>query len=346
MPNDIPITQHEIDGVNEALAELIQDLDPLAGEALRLLHQPRNVVLYGPPGTGKTRAALQIQDAWRAQNGDNSTILTTFHPSYSYEDFIEGWRPDPEAPGGFDLKEGVFLRAVDFAATTGTPTLLIIDEINRGDVARILGEVITFIEHDKRGLDFTTAQRRDVELTVPPNLFVLGTMNTADKSINLLDVALRRRFAFVSCPPQATILSSSPELQAVVGGVVLADLLDEINRRLQQHDIEVDRQIGHALLAIPVDSPAPEQELVDRLRYDVLPLVEEYLYADREAVREVLPGFLDDEGRPIQPTLEAIANLSSPAPAEDVDHAQHLDDENADALDDDSSATDPAGDGD
>jgi 5-methylcytosine-specific restriction protein B len=343
MPNDIPITQHEIDGVNEALADIVRDLDPLADEALRLLRQPRNVVLYGPPGTGKTRAALQIQEAWRTQHGDSSTILTTFHPSYSYEDFIEGWRPDPAASGGFDLKDGVFMRAVDLASEAGTPTLLIIDEINRGDVARILGEVITFIEHDKRGLRFTTAQRRDVERTVPPNLFILGTMNTADKSINLLDVALRRRFAFVSCPPQPAVLSSSSELQAVVGGIALADLLVEINRRLQQHDIEVDRQIGHALLAISLHSPDPEQELVDRLRYDVLPLVEEYLYADREAVREVLPDFFDEDGRPVPPTIAAIAKLAAQAAIDAGDETPQSDDNDMDDPDEGDGATDGPG---
>lgn len=311
MPSDVPITQHEIDGVSAALADLAEQLDPHAVEALRLLLVPRNVVLYGPPGTGKTRAALQIGDRWRAQHGNDSVTLTTFHPSYSYEDFIEGWRPDPAAPGGFDLKDGVFLRVAEDAKTSGTPTLLIIDEINRGDVARIFGEVITYIEHDKRNIEFTTAQNRVSQRVVPPNLFMLGTMNTADKSINLLDVALRRRFAFIPCPPQPGVLSDSPQLLSSVGGVDLEKLLTEINRRLQAQDIEIDRQVGHALLAIRSDSPDPEQELIDRLQYDVLPLVEEYLYADREAVGEVLPGFVDPSGRPQPPTLDVIEQLTS-----------------------------------
>lgn len=311
MPSDNPITQHEIDGVSAALAGLAEELDQHAVEALRLLLVPRNVVLYGPPGTGKTRAALQIGDRWRAQHGNDSVTLTTFHPSYSYEDFIEGWRPDPAAPGGFDLKDGVFLRVADHARTSGTPTLLIIDEINRGDVARIFGEVITYIEHDKRSIDFTTAQNRVRQRVVPPHLFVLGTMNTADKSINLLDVALRRRFAFIPCPPQPGVLGGSPQLLSSVGGVDLEKLLTEINRRLQAQDIEIDRQVGHALLAIRSDSPDPQQELIDRLQYDVLPLVEEYLYADREAVGEVLPGFVDPSGRPQTPTLDIIEQLAN-----------------------------------
>lgn len=310
MPSDIPITQHEIDGVTTAFRHLIDDMDTKAQEAIRLLVRPRNVVLYGPPGTGKTRAALQIRDRWKAQYGNESVTLTTFHPSYSYEDFIEGWRPEPAAPGGFDLRDGAFLRVAEHARTSGTPTLLIIDEINRGDVARIFGEVITYIEHDKRNVEFSTAQNPATKRVVPPNLFVLGTMNTADKSINLLDVALRRRFAFIPCPPQPATLKTSPELLSNVAGINLETLLSEINRRLQQQDIEVDRQIGHALLAIRSNSADPQQELLDRLQYDILPLVEEYLYADRKAVGEVLPGFLDEGGRPQRPTLDAIENLT------------------------------------
>lgn len=340
MPDDIPITQQEVDGVNAALEHLIEDMDPQAEEAVRLLLALRNVVLYGPPGTGKTRAALQIRQHWQAQHGDDAVTLTTFHPSYSYEDFIEGWRPEPGAPGGFDLKDGVFLRVADHAATTGKPILLVIDEINRGDVARIFGEVITYIEHDKRDVEFTTAQNRNQKRVVPPNLFVLGTMNTADKSINLLDVALRRRFAFIPCPPQPTVLTTSPELLTDVGGINLETLLREMNRRLQQHDIDVDRQIGHALLAIRASSPDPEQELVDRLRYDVLPLVEEYLYADREALREVLPGFLDDEGRPQTPTMDTIESLTHPAAGATGGETAEAAAEDHDAEDDDAAGED------
>lgn len=313
MPSDDEITPDEINGLAAAFGSLTPHLDPHAAEATRLLLAKRNVVLYGPPGTGKTRAALQVADRWRAEHGDDSVVLTTFHPSYSYEDFVEGWRPEPtaSAAGGFDLKPGVFLEAVKVAVNSSDrPVLLLIDEINRGDVARIFGELITFVEHDKRGIEFTTAQDRNAKKHVPPNLYVLGTMNTADKSISLLDVALRRRFAFIPCPPEPAVLANTTEWLPTVDGIRLDRLLIELNARLAQHDIEADRQIGHALLGIPADSDDPSRDLLDRLHYDVLPLVEEYLYADREAIREVLPGFLDASGSPVRPdSLDCVKAL-------------------------------------
>lgn len=340
MPSNDPISQPEVDGLAAALGGLVPDLDPHAAEASRLLLAKRNVVLYGPPGTGKTRAAIQVADRWRTEHGNDSVVLTTFHPSYSYEDFVEGWRPEPAAVGGFDLKPGVFLEAVTAAVdNSDRPVLLLIDEINRGDVARIFGELITFIEHDKRGIEFTTAQDRSAKKHVPANLYVLGTMNTADKSISLLDVALRRRFAFIPCPPQPAVLAGTAEWLPAVDGVQLDALLIELNSRLARHDIEVDRQIGHALLGIPANSDDPTRDLLDRLHYDVLPLVEEYLYADREAIREVLPGFLDPNGSPIRPdSLDTVrALLAAPAPATPAlaTAEEEADEETVDADEDD-----------
>jgi 5-methylcytosine-specific restriction protein B len=322
LPSDQPITPEQHDGVVQALAGVGVALDGASTEALRLLASKRNVVLYGPPGTGKTRAALQVRDTWRQQNGDDSVVLTTFHPSYSYEDFVQGWRPDPAEdaqPSGFSLQPGVLLRAVAAAkeATELDPArkvLLLIDEINRGDVARIFGEVITFIEHDKRELDFTTAQDRTTEHQIPSNLYVLGTMNTADKSISLLDVALRRRFAFIPCLPNPGVFEASPNWLGEVGGVDIGELLRAINMRLQAQDIEIDRQVGHAMLSVDVTSEDPEQALIDRLFYDVLPLVEEYLYADRDSIRDVLPGLIDEDGVPQRPpSLAVLAPVLLPA---------------------------------
>ena len=302
MPRRDPITTEQIDQVKEALRNHRPHLDDVAVEAQRLLSNRRNVILYGPPGTGKSRAALQLRTRWMAKNGANSAVLATFHPSYAYEDFVEGWRPDPSATGGFDLSDGVLFEAIDLAnEDSDRDILLIIDEINRGDVARIFGEFITFIEHDKRGIDFTTAQTRRRSRQVPNNLFLLGTMNTADKSINLLDTALRRRFAFVLCAPDPEVFDSSPELRSEVGGIQLKELLTTINQRLAHQRVEAERQIGHAMLCIPIDSSDPEQQLLDRLCYEILPLVAEYLYGEPERIREVLPGLVDDNGLPKRP---------------------------------------------
>ena len=267
-PLKVQIGDRQIDKIGGFLRDRRPPLDPAAAEALRLLKSRRNVILYGPPGTGKSRAAVQIQKRWAAENSADSVLLTTFHPSYSYEDFVEGWRPDPEAAGGFKLAHGVLLEAIE--RTRKDPTLLIIDEINRGDVARIFGEFVTFIEHDKRGIEFTTAQNPQQRHRIPKNLFLLGTMNTADKSINLLDTALRRRFTFVQCPPDPEVFDRSPGLIGAIDGLRLKELLTTINQRLSDHQVETDRQIGHGMLCIPVDSSDPVQELLDRLCYSIL----------------------------------------------------------------------------
>jgi len=264
-------------------------------EAQRLLDQGRNVILYGPPGTGKTFAALAIQSCWLSANGPGSVLLTTFHPSVGYEDFVQGWRPEPEAEGGFSLRSGVLLQSIEQAADVakakkGGRVLLVIDEINRGDVARIFGELITYIEKDKRNVPFTTSQDPTQTLSIPSNLYFLGTMNTADKSISLLDVALRRRFSFIGCYPDPDVFASSTVWLPEVGGVNLATLLVGLNDRLESQGVDRDRQIGHALLAVAASTPDPQQALLDRLQYDVLPLVEEYLYGDPTAVEAVLPG--------------------------------------------------------
>jgi 5-methylcytosine-specific restriction endonuclease McrBC GTP-binding regulatory subunit McrB len=276
-----------------ALKALGSPLQRGGDEALRLLDSGRNVILYGPPGTGKTHISLGVRQEWLARHGAGSVVLTTFHPSYSYEDFVEGFRPDLAHPEKFILSDGILLRAAE--AAKRRPVLLVIDEINRADVARVFGELITFIERDKRGLKFYTAQNRRSERSIPGGLYVLGTMNTADKSISLLDVALRRRFVFVPCPPEPQAYASVPGWATDVEGVALGDLLAAINRRLLAVGVERDRLVGHAILAVPTGAGLPD--LTDRLRYDLVPLVEEYLFSDLDRVTEVLPGLVDSDGQ-------------------------------------------------
>lgn len=300
--------------------------DP-ATEALRLLDLRRNVVLYGAPGTGKTYSALQVKDQWQATNGPGSVHLVTFHPSYAYEDFVQGWRPDPAGSGDFRLTDGVLLEAIENAhahASLSPPAkvLLLIDEINRADVARTFGELITFIEGDKRNLDFLTSQDRTRPRSIPGNLYFLGTMNTADKSVSLLDVAMRRRFAFVNVPPDSAAFASNGWVDSA-HGVTIAEIMDAVNSRLSQYSVEIDRQLGQALFAVDPTGDI-DQQLLDRLRYDVLPLVEEYLYGDVARISAVLPGFIDAAGRhlPVSVTtlpailqgLVAAAPASNPAP--------------------------------
>lgn len=293
------------------LVELLQQrvsrpLDATEQDLERALLSRRNVVFYGPPGTGKTHRALRLREAWQATHGKDSVWSVTFHPSYSYEDFVEGFRPDEKDPTKFVPTSGPLLlaceAAVKFAgeAPPGSPprqVLLFIDEINRGDVARIFGELITYIEADKRGETFRLAQSPLKERSIPPNLCFLGTMNTADKSVSLLDVALRRRFAFIEFPPLPSAFSDVGGWASDVGGVALSAVLQGLNARLKAEGVEVDRSVGHALLGIDEGSTDLVAALKERFRFDIHPLVEEYLYLDRQRLGAVLEGMVTAEGR-------------------------------------------------
>lgn len=281
-------------------------LDPEEQDLHRVLDTRRNVVFYGPPGTGKTYRALRIRDAWRATHGSDSVWSVTFHPSYSYEDFVEGFRPDENDPSKFIPTLGPLLLACEAATkfaeeappgSSPRKVLLFIDEINRGDVARIFGELITYIEADKRGETFRLAQSPLKERSIPVNLCFLGTMNTADKSVSLLDVALRRRFAFIEFPPLPSAFSDVAGWASDVGGVALAAVLQGLNARLKVEGVEVDRSVGHALLGIDAGSTDPVATLKERFRFDIHPLVEEYLYLDRQRLGVVLEGMVTVEGR-------------------------------------------------
>ncbi len=275
-----------------------------AGEApaeysmvLSLLKEKKNMVLYGPPGTGKTRSALQLADWWSRHHGPGSVVPITFHPTYSYEDFIEGYRPDPET-NTFQLRDGTFKQLCKSAAEYPEKEyLLIIDEINRGDVARVLGELITYLEADKRGeRNSVVLQQSGERFFVPENVYVLGTMNTADKSISLMDLAIRRRFLFYFFGPDPDVLDGRAAFWPEVDGVRLSRVLIGLNSRLMGVGIDRDRVIGHSYFLIEKKDPNPLQTLRKRFRYEVIPLVEEYCYSDRSLMSQVLLDMVDADG--------------------------------------------------
>jgi 5-methylcytosine-specific restriction endonuclease McrBC GTP-binding regulatory subunit McrB len=290
--------------------------------ASRLLLRNENVVLYGPPGTGKSRAAKLVANRWEADHGKGSVFNATFHPSYSYEDFIEGFRPDPKNPASFMLTDGLLFKAAERAKAG--PTLLVIDEINRADVAKVFGELVTYLETDKRNTEFTTAQNPSVTRVIPSSLYVLGTMNTADKSISLLDVALRRRFKFVECPPDPTAFATGTNWKDSAFGLDLGDLLTVINSALLRADVGRDRLVGQALLGL--ESTGEDSDLFDRLRYDVYPLVEEYLFGDPARMADVLPGLVDEHGGLVTTGL-TVENIRSWLPEASTEEPEPADDE-------------------
>ena len=219
---------------------------------------PLNLIIYGPPGTGKTRELItRYAPLFTDDDGSKRYIFTTFHPSYFYEDFIEGIRPslaDPESPSEirYEIVDGVFKEACALAESEPTKIhAIFIDEINRGKIDSLFGDIISLLEDDKRDTVSVTLPYSKKPFSVPSNLYIIGTMNTADRSIALLDVALRRRFSFLELPPSSLALQDMLEADGSPGGDVagvnLPKLLDALNERLEMM-LGHDKLIGHGWL--------------------------------------------------------------------------------------------------
>jgi len=212
-----------------------------------------------------------------ATEGIGQLTRVTFHPSYTYEDFVEGYKPVPTGTGQLDLRmvDGVFKRVCRTArADPERPYLLVIDEINRGNIPKIFGELITLLEVDKRGMTVVLPQSRET-FAVPPNVYLIGTMNTADRSIKLLDAALRRRFAFIELMPD-----TEPLVGGKVGDLDLAGFLAGLNAKIAATEGR-EKQIGHSFLLTDGGEPvSSHEEFAQRFRYEILPLLQEYSYED------------------------------------------------------------------
>ncbi|GAA4002837.1 hypothetical protein GCM10022408_12890 [Hymenobacter fastidiosus] len=270
-----------------SLARARQELfipDQALDEARAALHRRRNLILQGPPGTGKTFLARRL--AWLELGAtDTARVeLVQFHPSYSYEDFIQGFRPD--AHGAFHLTDGVLPELCRKALNDpGQPYFLLIDEINRGNVSRIFGELLLLLEADKRGpahaVRLPYAPAGAPRFFVPENLFVIGTMNTADRSLAPLDYALRRRFAFVRLEPEfgpalRQFLADKGVPEPVISR--LTARLTELNQTIADDpELGPDFQVGHSYFCQPPSEPAAAQAwLTLILEQEIGPLLDEY----------------------------------------------------------------------
>ncbi|MCB8959757.1 MAG: AAA family ATPase [Ardenticatenales bacterium] len=207
---------------------------------LSAIHRKKQAILQGPPGTGKTFAARLLAEHL-VGTGDGFVELLQFHPTYAYEDFMQGIRPVPG--GGFELVEGRFLAFCRRAAACQGPAVLILDEMNRAPLARVFGELMYLLEYREAAIPLAGGG----QFAIPGNVFILGTMNTADRSIALVDFALRRRFAFLEMRPNYELLR---QYHADAEGVAIEALISQM-RALNQLIDDPSYALGVTFFLVP-----------------------------------------------------------------------------------------------
>jgi 5-methylcytosine-specific restriction protein B len=348
-------------------------LDETTARIASVLQRKGQVILYGPPGTGKTHWAeiaarelaarswfgkafgdLSDQERGAVVGTDPASAaavrMCSFHPAYGYEDFLEGYRPTaPQGQMCFELRNGIFKQLCQQAAAEpARDFFLIIDEINRGDIPRIFGELLTVMEKNKRGKTILLPLT-GTPFTVPPNVRIIGTMNTADRSIALLDAALRRRFGFVELMPDSRLLGDGD-----VGGLPLRKWFETLNESVVRHMGRDGRnlQVGHSYFLSDAGQPVADVLSFARiLAEDIIPLLQEYCYEDYLVLAGILGKEIVDAGKqrlnaelfaPDRGTdlIEALlshhpdlSTYTTPATAGNGDTEDELDE---DELDDDS----------
>lgn len=240
-----------------------------------LLLRKKNLILQGAPGVGKTFAAKRLAYAIMGEKDDCRVMQVQFHQNYSYEDFVMGYKPNEE--GGFELKNGVFYRFCKRAAADSEHKyFFIIDEINRGNLSKIFGELLMLIENDYRDKPIQLAYK-DEMFAVPSNLYIIGMMNTADRSLAMIDYALRRRFSFFEMKPgfnspvfeEEIRKKTDPNLDNLVKAIV------DLNKVIENDDsLGSGFCIGHSYLC----NLGYHYELENIVEYDIIPMLREYWF--------------------------------------------------------------------
>ncbi|MFW0786142.1 AAA family ATPase [Gordonia sp. CPCC 206044] len=276
-PSVTPAEGLNIPDADANLAERLHVPQEWLQECVDLLRDRPQLIFYGPPGTGKTYLAKELA---RYLAGDSNVEIVQFHPTYSYEDFFEGYRPAQQSNGqvGFELRPGPLRTLVGRAVDNPHATyVLIIDEINRGNLAKIFGELYFLLEYRNESIRLLYGTDSSAAFMLPRNVVLLGTMNTADRSIALVDAAMRRRFAFLPLHPSESptneILRSW--LRSTDRPAEVADLLDELNFLIDDEDFK----IGPSYLMR--DAVYARGGLERVWRTAILPLLEEFHYGDR-----------------------------------------------------------------
>ena len=283
------------------------------------LQRKKCVILQGPPGTGKTTLAQQIGREFVGIDGEVSSIQ--FHAGYSYDDFVMGWRPSDDK---FELIEGHFLDFCDQAASNlDKRYLMIIDEINRGNVSAIFGECFSLIESTKRGpthaigLMYKEPGVTTEDFYIPENIFLIGTMNTADRSLAIVDYALRRRFSFINLLPA---FNDSEFLKFLESRGLPHKFVEELSKKMNQLNDTIKEdtrslgpgfEVGHSYFCSDTPEKSAEEWFNMIIEHEIAPLLSEYWYDDPEKAASIVSE-LKIESNPA--STENLASEQSDSP--------------------------------
>lgn len=266
----------------------------------RLLCRKKNIILQGAPGVGKTFTAKRLAYAMMGEKDESRIESVQFHQNYSYEDFIMGYKPSEDS---FSLQHGIFYEFCHRAANDPSRDyFFIIDEINRGNLSKIFGELLQLIEADYREKAIRLAYSKDELFAVPSNLYIIGMMNTADRSLAMIDYALRRRFSFFDMDPgfdsegfaEYSKSISSPYFGKLVEAVKAVN--DDI---LKDDSLGKGFLIGHSYLVQPVHGDDRDENLFDYdmtesiIEYDIIPLVSEYWFDNENRLNAAIDKLRD-----------------------------------------------------
>lgn len=279
IPDD-EVSQFESYTVDDFLAEVYMD-EERYHTLKSLLLKKKNLILLGAPGVGKTYAAERLAYSIMGEKDSSRVMMVQFHQSYSYEDFIMGYRPSEK---GFSLSKGPFYQFCKEAEPDDREYFFIIDEINRGNLSKIFGELLMLIENDKRGKELRLLYS-DEQFSVPENVYIIGMMNTADRSLAMIDYALRRRFAFYEFEP-AFESDGFKEYQANIANSKFSRLIDTVislNRVItEDSSLGSGFRIGHSYFS--TDDTIDDEWLSEMVEYELIPLIKEYWFDEPSKV--------------------------------------------------------------